>query len=94
MGDWIMTGTRRAFLTRLAAVAGTGGMYMAMRAMGLVDDGVAHAETPRLAPGSGNGSSVVILGAGLAGLSSAWEDRKSTRLNSSHTPVSRMPSSA
>jgi len=71
-----MTGTRRAFLTRLAAVAGTGGMYMAMRAMGLVDDGVAHAETPRLAPGSGNGSSVVILGAGLAGLSSAWELKK------------------
>ena len=25
---------------------------------------------------------------------SLWEDRKSTRLNSSHTTVSRMPSSA
>jgi len=71
-----MIGTRRAFLTRLAAVAGTGGMYMAMRAMGLVDDGVAHAQTPGLAPGSGNGSSVVILGAGLAGLASAYELKK------------------
>ncbi len=71
-----MSGTRRAFLTRLAAVAGTGGMYMAMRAMGLVDDGVAHAETPSLRPGSGNGASVVILGAGVAGLSAAYELKK------------------
>ena len=71
-----MIGTRRAFLTRVAAVAGTGGMYMAMRAMGLVDDGVAHAQTPTLAPGSGEGASVVILGAGLAGLSAAYELKK------------------
>jgi len=71
-----MSGTRRAFLTRLAAVAGTGGMYTAMRMMGLVDDGVAYAATPKLAPGSGNGFSVVVLGAGLAGLSSAYELRK------------------
>ncbi|AQR61172.1 hypothetical protein BZG35_05530 [Brevundimonas sp. LM2] len=71
-----MSGTRRAFLTRLAAVAGTGGMYTAMRAMGLVDDGVAHAQTPALAPGSGNGSSVLILGAGLAGMASAYELKK------------------
>ena len=27
-------------------------------------------------------------------IKSAWEDRKSTRLNSSHIPLSRMPSSA
>ena len=27
-------------------------------------------------------------------LSEVWEDRKSTRLNSSHIPLSRMPSSA
>jgi monoamine oxidase len=71
-----MIGTRRAFLTRLGAVAGAGAVYTAMRAMGLVDDGAAHAQTPRLAPGSGNGSSVVVLGAGLAGLASAYELRK------------------
>ena len=29
-----------------------------------------------------------------ATLDAAWTDRKSTRLNSSHMPVSRMPSSA
>ena len=71
-----MKGTRREFLTRLAAVGGTAGVYTAMRMMGLVDDGVAHAQTPRLRPGSGAGSHVVILGAGLAGLSSAYELRK------------------
>lgn len=71
-----MIGTRRAFLTKIAAVAGTGALYTTMRMMGLVDDGVAHAATPQLAPGSGHGSSVVILGAGLAGLASAYELRK------------------
>ena len=30
----------------------------------------------------------------MKGYNYAWQDRKSTRLNSSHTTVSRMPSSA
>jgi monoamine oxidase len=47
-----------------------------MRMLGLVDDGVAHAETPHLTPGSGAGRSVLILGAGLAGLSAAHELKK------------------
>ena len=34
----------------------------------------------------------VVIGAGVVGLAVA--DRKSTRLNSSHTDISRMPSSA
>lgn len=71
-----MQGSRRQFLTRVAAVGGTAGLYTAMRMMGLVDDGVAHARTPNLRPGSGDGSSVVILGAGLAGLSAAHELKK------------------
>lgn len=75
-GGRIMQGTRRQFLTRLAAVGGTAGLYTAMRMLGLVDDGVAHAQTPNLRPGSGDGSSVVILGAGLAGLSAAHELKK------------------
>jgi len=38
---------------------------------------------------------LVLTGAPLAqGCSSAWADRKSTRLNSSHVKRSRMPSSA
>lgn len=71
-----MKGTRREFLTRVAAVGGTAGLYTAMRLMGLVDDGVAHAGTPSLKPGSGDGASVVVLGAGLAGLSAAYELKK------------------
>ncbi|KAK0340638.1 hypothetical protein LTR94_029697, partial [Friedmanniomyces endolithicus] len=71
-----MTGSRRQFLTRLAAVGGTGALYASMRMLGLVDDGVAHAQTPRLAPKSGEGRSVVILGAGLSGLSAAYELKK------------------
>ncbi len=68
--------TRREFLTRVAAVGGTAGLYTAMRMMGLVDDGIAHAQTPALRSGSGEGSSVVILGAGVAGLSAAHELKK------------------
>ncbi|WP_395945431.1 flavin monoamine oxidase family protein [Brevundimonas sp.] len=68
-----MKGSRREFLARIAAVGGTGALYTTMRMLGLVDDGVAHAQTPALAPGSGAGRSVVILGAGLAGLSAAYE---------------------
>ena len=44
---------------------------------------------------------VIIVGAGLAGLTAGrvlsekgHQDRKSTRLNSSHSQQSRMPSSA
>ena len=39
---------------------------------------------------------IIVVGTGLAGASAAASlgDRKSTRLNSSHTTVSRMPSSA
>lgn len=69
-------GSRREFLTRVAAVGGTGALYTTMRMLGLVDDGVAHAETPRLPPRSGAGRSIVVLGAGLAGLSAAYELRK------------------
>ena len=42
--------------------------------------------------GIGDGATVMIGGFGLAGMPSA--DRKSTRLNSSHPSLSRMPSSA
>lgn len=71
-----MTQSRRAFLTRVAAAGGVSGLYMAMQAMGLVDDGVAHAATPDLPPGSGAGVRVAILGTGLAGMSAAYELRK------------------
>ena len=50
-----------------------------------------HAERLRHALNTLDAEAVItVVGAGLTGL----EDRKSTRLNSSHTSVSRMPSSA
>ena len=36
----------------------------------------------------------LVFVVGWALLTGVWEDRKSTRLNSSHIPLSRMPSSA
>lgn len=71
-----MTQSRRAFLTRIAAAGGVGGMYVAMRALGLVDDGVAHAAVPDLPAGSGAGMKVAVIGAGLAGMAAAHELRK------------------
>ena len=60
--------TRREFLKRSGVVAG--GAYPAMMAMGLVPAAPVH---PFRLEGSGNGKEVVILGAGLAGLASAYE---------------------
>src|SRR5690242_5624092 len=65
--------TRRALLERIGTVGGVGAAYLAMEAMGLAIPTPAGAENFRLAPRSGGGRSVVILGAGIAGLVSAYE---------------------
>ena len=65
--------TRRNLLYRIGAVGGAGAAYMAMEAMGLAIPTPAGAEAFTLPPGSGSGRSVVILGAGIAGLVSAYE---------------------
>ena len=65
--------TRRAFLERLGAVGGYSAVYLGMEAMGLLNAPPASAEPFALAPGSGAGRKVVILGAGIAGLVSAYE---------------------
>ncbi len=65
--------TRRQIITRFAAVLGTAGAYNAMRALGLLGSDEAWAGTPDLAPGSGAGIKVVILGAGVAGMAAAYE---------------------
>lgn len=63
--------TRRALIERLALVGGVGLMMTGMEALGF---GVASAaEAPPVLQGSGAGKSVVILGAGVAGLASAIE---------------------
>ena len=68
--------TRRAFLERLGAVGGYSAVYLGMEAMGLLNAPPASATPFELPRGSGNGRTVVILGAGIAGLVSAYELKK------------------
>ncbi|HWC55632.1 MAG TPA: FAD-dependent oxidoreductase, partial [Sphingomicrobium sp.] len=65
--------TRRALLEHIGTVGGLGAAYMAMETLGLAIPTPAGAENFALPPRSGNGRSVVILGAGIAGLISAYE---------------------
>lgn len=65
--------TRRNLLHRIGTIGGAGAAYAAMEALGLAIPTPAGAEDFALPPGSGSGKSVVILGAGIAGLVSAYE---------------------
>ncbi|WP_374470869.1 flavin monoamine oxidase family protein [Phenylobacterium sp.] len=64
--------SRRSFLLRLGAVGGYGAAYSAMLSMGLLAS-PARAQAPSFAPGAGRGKRVVVLGAGIAGLTAAYE---------------------
>jgi monoamine oxidase len=68
--------TRRNLLYRIGAVGGAGAAYAAMEMLGLAIPTPAGAEDFELPAGSGGGKSVVILGAGIAGLVSAYELQK------------------
>src|SRR5205814_7647638 len=76
LGRGIMVLTRRALLEQIGTVGGLGAAYMAMEALGLAIPTPAGAENFQLPPVSGSGRSVVILGAGIAGLVSAYELRR------------------
>lgn len=68
-----MAFTRRALLTQLGMVGGASAAYLGMEALGLVHSTPAGAENFDLPRGSGSGRSVVVLGAGIAGLVAAYE---------------------
>ena len=68
-----MTITRRRFLDGVGRAGGSGALYAVMQAMGLLAETPAQAEPVALAPGSGEGTSVVIIGAGIAGMTAAYE---------------------
>ena len=68
-----MSLTRRVFLERLGAVGGYSAVFLGMQAMGLLNAPPAAAEPFALPPGSGRGRKVVVLGAGISGLVSAYE---------------------
>ncbi len=65
--------TRRRFLEAVGAAGGAAAVYEAMVAMGLLRVPEAFAGPPDLPPDHGRGKHVVILGAGIAGLTAAYE---------------------
>jgi monoamine oxidase len=65
--------TRRLLLEQIGRASGIGAAYMAMETLGLAIPTPAGAENFRLPPAGRSDRSVVILGAGIAGLVSAYE---------------------
>jgi monoamine oxidase len=65
--------TRRRFINLVGRAGGYAAIYNTMAAMGLLPVPSAYAGPPQLAPGSGRGVRVVILGAGIGGLAAAHE---------------------
>ncbi len=70
-----MTSTRRGFLQRIGAVGGYSAAFLSMQALGLLP-AVSRAEPVALVPGGGRGKRVVVLGAGIAGMTAAYELKK------------------
>jgi monoamine oxidase len=68
--------TRRDILLRIGAVGGAGATFAAMQALGLAATTPADAVDFELPPSSGQGRSVAVLGAGIAGLVAAYELRR------------------
>jgi monoamine oxidase len=68
----MMSSTRRDFLRRVAQAGGYRATYLTMQAMGLLGT-TAVAEPLVLERGTRHGTKVIVLGAGMAGLSAAYE---------------------
>lgn len=68
--------TRRMFLNGVGSAGGYGATYLAMQAMGLLPEALAYTGPPAMPAGAGAGTSVVILGAGFAGMTACYELRK------------------
>ena len=65
--------TRRRFLESVGLAGGSAAVYETMTALGLINLPEAWAGPPQLAAGSGAGKKVIILGAGIGGLTAAYE---------------------
>ena len=68
--------TRRRLLGELGLLSGAGASFAAMQMLGIASPGSARAARFALPAGSGSGKSVVVLGAGIAGLVAAYELRR------------------
>lgn len=79
MTDFITKFSRRKFLTNVARVGGYTALYGTMEALGLMPS-PANAKPVNFEPlhrhGRGTGKKIIILGAGLAGLTTAYEMSK------------------
>lgn len=64
--------TRRRFLEALGGIGGAAAVYHGMATLGLLRVPRAHAGTPTLPSDLGAGKKVIVIGAGLAGLCSAY----------------------
>lgn len=65
--------SRRSFLHLVGAAGGAAAVYETMVTLGMIREPLAWAGPPRLGEGSGRGRSVVILGAGVGGVTAALE---------------------
>src|ERR1700761_4952335 len=70
-----MSLTRRAFIHRMAQIGGYSAAFSSMQLLGLLP-AIEASELPQLPADFGKGKKVVILGADIAGLVSAYELRK------------------
>jgi monoamine oxidase len=68
--------SRRDFLMRVGQAGGYSAAFATMQSLGLMPMKGAMAEPIAAAPGTGKGVKVVVLGAGIGGLVSAYELRK------------------
>ena len=69
-------GSRRGFLEAVGKLGGAGALYETMIAMGMLQVPSAWAGPQTLPAGQGSGKTVLILGAGIAGMASAYELQK------------------
>src|SRR3569832_1918939 len=67
--------SRREFITRVGQAGGFCVAFVVLQGLGLMPERAAIAEPMDLAPGTGKGVKVAILGGGIAGLVSAYELR-------------------
>ena len=68
--------SRRDFLTRVGQVGGYGAAFATMQSLGLMPMRGEQVAPIQAAAGSGKGVKVVVLGAGIGGLVSAYELKK------------------
>jgi monoamine oxidase len=65
--------SRRRFLRLVARAGGTRALYATMVQLKLLPVPAAYAGPPQLPPASGEGVRVLVLGAGIAGMTAAYE---------------------